>query len=203
MTRKLHMGGDRQNAPIILASSSPRRIELLRSLGLEFQVVESGIQEESAPSVSICDLVKQNAFLKAREVAKRFETGLVIGADTVVWQEGKLFGKPRNIEDARRMLRELVGKTHQVHSGVAVIRIADALEKTACAVTDVTFRPLSDEQIERYLQMIDPLDKAGAYAIQGPGGIIVERICGCYYNVVGLPLHVLDSLLTQFGMSLL
>jgi septum formation protein len=197
------MVNDHRAAPIILASSSPRRIELLRSLGLKFNVVESGIEEASTHLVPVGELVERNALRKAQEVAKRFSAGLVIGADTVVWLEGKIFGKPKHIEDANRMLRELAGKTHQVYSGVAVLRVEDAEVKTAHAITDVTFRPLSDEQTARYLEMIDPLDKAGAYAIQGPGGVIVEKICGCYYNVVGLPLTVLDHLLYYFGVSLL
>ncbi|MBI4832617.1 MAG: septum formation protein Maf, partial [Candidatus Lindowbacteria bacterium] len=193
------MTGHRHAAPIILASSSPRRIELLRSLGLKFEVVPSGVEEDLTTAGPIGELVERNALLKAEDVAKRFDEGLVIGADTIVWQAGKIYGKPADLADARRMLSELVGKTHQVYSGVAVLRIEDTCMKTAHAITDVTFRPLSSAQIERYLQMIDPLDKAGAYAIQDAGGVIIEKICGCYYNVVGLPLTVLDHLLAQFG----
>ena len=101
------------------------------------------------------------------------------------------------------MLRALAGKTHRVYSGVAVLRAKDGASKTAHAITDVTFRPLSDRQAHRYFELIDPLDKAGAYAIQGIGGVIIEKIEGCYYNVVGLPLTVLDDLLAHFDTRLL
>lgn len=192
-----------KSAPIILASSSPRRIELLHLLGVEFTVVPSDIKEEAASHVPIGELVQRIALAKAKHVAARFDRGLVIGADTVVVCERRIFGKPTDIEDARGILRQLAGKTHQVYSGVAVVQAEDGREKTAHAVTEVTFRPLTEPQIKRYFEMIDPLDKAGAYAIQGVGGIIIEKISGCYYNVVGLPLTVLDNLLACFGMRIL
>jgi septum formation protein len=189
--------------PIILASSSPRRIDLFRQLGIEFQAVPCGVEEMWDSDISIGELVEGNALLKARDVAARRRTGLIVGADTVVACEGEIFGKPSDMEDARRILRRLAGKTHQVYSGIAVVRADDDLSKTAHAVTDVTFRTLSESQLTRYLEMIDPLDKAGAYAIQGAGGIIIEKISGCYYNVVGLPLALLDELLAHFDVQLL
>lgn len=192
-----------KSVPIILASSSPRRIELLRSLGTEFSVVPSEVEENSDPGIPIEQLVEQNALAKAEDVAKRFDAGLVIGADTIVVCEGKRFGKPADLDDAMRMLQQLAGRTHQVYSGVAVVRAEDRFTRVAHAVTAVTFRPLSRSQIARYFEMIEPLDKAGAYAIQEAGGIIIERLNGCYYNVVGLPLTVLDNLLAQFGTNLL
>jgi septum formation protein len=192
-----------ENTPIILASSSPRRIELLRALGIEFNVVPSDIEESFDVNVPIDELVKRNALAKAKEVAERFDRGLIIGADTVVICDGEIFGKPLDISDARQILKRLAGNTHQVYTGVAVIRAEDFLVKTAHAVTDVTFRPLSEANIDRYFEMVDPLDKAGAYAIQGAGGIIIEKLAGCYYNVVGLPLNVLDGLLSHFGTELL
>ncbi|RJP72155.1 MAG: septum formation protein Maf [Candidatus Abyssobacteria bacterium SURF_17] len=197
------MSGYEQVSTLILASTSPRRIDLLRSLGIAFELAESEVGEEWRDDIPIAELVERNALAKASSVARKLERGLVIGADTVVSCEGAVFGKPSDIEDARRMLRALAGRTHQVYSGVAVVRARDGTAKTAHAITDVTFRPLSEKQIAKYLQMIDPLDKAGAYAIQGVGGIIVEKICGCYYNVVGLPLTVLDNLLAHFGVQLL
>jgi septum formation protein len=197
------MAGPSESIPIILASSSPRRIELLRSLGVEFDIVASEVEEAQDPIASIAELVEQNALAKAKDVSRRFESGLVIGADTVVVCQGEIFGKPADLEDAKRMLKKLVGRTHRVYSGVAVVRAGDGACRTAHAMTEVTFRPLSDAQIARYFEMIDPLDKAGAYAIQGAGGVIIEKICGCYYNVVGLPLTVLDSLFAHFGMRLL
>ena len=197
------MNRPNNNATIILASASPRRIELLRSLGVDFQASASEVSEISESGMAIDELVEQNALAKAQDVAGRFKAGLVIGADTVVWCEGKIFGKPVGLEDARRMLRQLAGRTHKVYSGVAVLRIEDGSHRTAHAITDVTFRPLSESQIARYFRMIHPLDKAGAYAIQGAGGIIVEKISGCYYNVVGLPLTTLDGLLAHFDTRLL
>ena len=141
-------------------------------------------------------LVVGNALAKAREVARRTDDGLVIGADTVVVCEGELFGKPVDMEDAMRILRRLAGRTHQVYSGVVVVRAGDGLEMSAHARTDVTFRSLSESEIGKYLEMIDPLDKAGAYAIQGIGTFLVKRINGSYTNVVGLPVcEVLEYLI--------
>jgi septum formation protein len=188
---------------LVLASSSPRRIELLRMLGVKFSVIPSGIEEDSVHSISVGELVESNAVSKASEVASQLDTGLVIGADTVVVLDGKIYGKPSGLDDARHMLSELAGRTHQVFSGVAVVRVEDGASKVAHAVTDVAFRPLSDGEITRYFDMINPLDKAGAYAIQGIGGVIIEKITGCYYNVVGLPLTVLDDLLSHFDIRLL
>jgi septum formation protein len=193
----------RETPQIILASASPRRIELLQALKLKVKVIPSAIEEAEHEDGPPGELVEHNALAKAEDVASRYAQGLVLGADTIVWLEGRAFGKPADIEDAKRMLAELAGKTHQVYSGIAIVRIEDKLRQTAHAVTDVTFRALSDEQISRYFEMVDPLDKAGAYAIQGAGGIIIEKICGCYYNVVGLPLTLLDSMLAHFGVRLL
>jgi septum formation protein len=170
---------------------------------MEFDIVASEVEEVQDPKASIAELVEQNALAKAKDVSRKFENGLVIGADTIVVCEGEIFGKPANLEDAGRILKKLAGRTHRVYSGVAVVRAGDGVSRTAHAMTEVTFRPLSDAQVGRYFEMIDPLDKAGAYAIQGAGGVIIEKICGCYYNVVGLPLTVLDSLFAHFGMRLL
>ena len=188
---------------LVLASASPRRIELLRMLGARFSVIPSGIEEDSDQSVPVGELVERNALSKASEVAGRLDTGLVIGADTVVVLDGKIYGKPSDLDDARHMLSELAGQTHQVFSGVAVVRVEDGASRVAHAITDVAFRPFSGGQITRYFDMINPLDKAGAYAIQGIGGVIIEKITGCYYNVVGLPLTVLDDLLSHYDMRLL
>jgi septum formation protein len=172
-------------------------------LGVRFSVIPSGIEEDSDQGLLVGELVERNALSKASEVAGRLEIGLVIGADTVVVLDGKVYGKPSDLDDAGRMLSELAGRTHQVFSGVAVVRVEDGASRTAHAVTEVAFRPLSSAQIMRYFDMINPLDKAGAYAIQGIGGVIIEKISGCYYNVVGLPLTVLDDLLSYFDIRLL
>jgi septum formation protein len=171
-------------------------------LGASFTALPSEIEEDSDPTIPVGELVERNALAKASDVARRMETGLVIGADTVVALDGKVYGKPSDIEDARRMLSTLAGRTHRVYSGVAVVRAEDGESRTARAITEVTFRQLSHAQIDRYFEMIEPLDKAGSYAIQGPGGVIIEKISGCYYNVVGLPLTVLDELLSHFDEKL-
>jgi septum formation protein len=203
MAKSFLMPDPDKRVPIILASSSPRRSELLEMLGVEFSVVPSLIDEKDDPDIPIEELVESNALAKVNDVVKRCDAGLVIGADTVVVCDGKMFGKPADIDDAVRMLQQLEGRTHKVYSGVAVTRAEDGFTRTAHEVTSVTFRPLSKSQIIKYFEMIDPLDKAGAYAIQGAGGIIIEKLSGCYYNVVGLPLTVLDNLLAQFGTTLL
>lgn len=201
------MSHDKNEPELILASKSPRRIELLEMLGVNFKVMPSGIEEDPGDGMPPGQLVEKNALAKAQDVADGLdsESGprLVIGADTVVVLDGRIFGKPADMDDAGRMLSTLVGKTHEVYSGVAVVRSDGSAKRIAHAITRVTFRPLSDRQIARYLEMIDPLDKAGAYAIQGIGGVIIEKIEGCYYNVVGLPLTVLDDLLAHFDSRLL
>ena len=192
-----------KNSDLVLASASPRRSELLRMLGISFRVKPSDIDEDCDPDIPVAELVEKNALAKASAVASGIEMGIVIGADTVVVLDGKIFGKPADMDEARQMLATLAGKTHRVYSGVAVVRAEDRASKTAHEITDVTFRPLSDRQAQRYFELIDPLDKAGAYAIQGIGGIIIEKIEGCYYNVVGLPLNVLDDLLAHFDTRIL
>jgi septum formation protein len=171
-------------------------------LGADFTVIPSDIEEHSDPAIPVGELVERNALEKASDVASRTKSGLVIGADTVVALDGKVYGKPLDSEDARRMLSALSGRTHRVFSGVAVVRAEDGETRTSHAITEVTFRPLSGAQIDKYFDMIEPLDKAGAYAIQGSGGVIIEKINGCYYNVVGLPLTVLDELLSHFDEKL-
>jgi len=175
----------------------------LRLLGVTFSVIPSGVEEDLDQHLSVGELVERNAFSKASEVAGRLDAGLVIGADTLVVLDGKIYGKPTDLDDAWRMLSELAGRTHRVFSGVAVVRVEDGKSSKTHATADVAFRPLSSAQIARYFDLINPLDKAGAYAIQGIGGVIIEKITGCYYNVVGLPLTVLDDLLCSFDMRLL
>jgi septum formation protein len=171
--------------PIILASASPRRAELLGKLGLDFRVVPSAAEELHDERLGVAELCAGNAELKAREVAARYPESLVVGADTLVVLSGKLFGKPRALDHARAMLRELSGQTHQVVTGVCMIHGA-RLERFADE-TEVTFRTLTDEAIDNYLRLVSVLDKAGAYGIQEHGDMLVEKISGSYDNVVGLP----------------
>jgi septum formation protein len=177
--------------PLILASASPRRAELLRQLNMEFQVVPADATEIFDEQLSPLELCQLNAHRKARAVAKKIPDALVLGADTLVFLEREIFGKPRDAADARRMLMHLQGRTHQVVTGVSLIHLRGHRERLFAASTDVTFLPLTPEQVNDYLGRMHPLDKAGAYAIQEHGEMIVSEISGSYSNVVGLPVEQL------------
>lgn len=187
---------------LILASASPRRRALLAQLQLPFDVVEPAFDESSIRADSPQELVRLLAAGKAGEVARRYPDRVVIGADTVVVLDGRLLGKPSDPEDAKRMLRALSDKTHTVYTGVAVRHEASGRLEVAHEATLVTFGPLSEGLIDRYVQSGEPMDKAGAYGIQGLGAVFVRRIEGCYFNVVGLPLFRLARLLDEVGVSL-
>ncbi|MBP2653278.1 MAG: Septum formation protein Maf [Firmicutes bacterium] len=187
----------------ILASASPRRQELLRQIGCEFRTVVSSFMEDNSLDLPPKELAVFQARAKACDVARRLGTGnIVIGADTIVVQEGRVYGKPSDLADARRMLSELAGVEHAVITGLAVA-VGEKVW-TDFAVTMVRFRDLTSDEIDRYLATGESLDKAGAYAIQGRGALLVERIDGCYANVVGLPLTTLDKLIRlSMGVGLL
>ena len=178
---------------LILASASPRRAELLRELGVQFAVEPSYATELHSEHLTARELAQLNAHRKARSVAKRHPDALVLGADTVVVLGTALYGKPRDRKDAARMLGELEGRTHQVVTGICLIHLRDHRERLLAERTDVRFRPLSQTDIGLYLDRIDPLDKAGAYAIQEFGELLVEEISGSYTNVVGLPVERLEA----------
>jgi septum formation protein len=182
------------NSPrLILASASPRRAELLRELKLEFEVVPSEISEIHTDQLTASEAAQINAYRKARSVAKHFPDALVLGADTLVYLENRLFGKPADLSDARRMLGELQGRTHEVITGVCLIHLRAHWQKVFAEVTSVTFHRLPSTAINTYLSLVNPMDKAGAYAIQERGDDIVKEICGSYTNVVGLPLDRLQA----------
>jgi septum formation protein len=183
----------------ILASASPRRVELLRSLGLQFDVLPTGVAERDEHPASFHDLAIHNAQAKAHDVAARHPHALVLGADTIVVPGGEVFGKPRDLDNARRMLRSLSGRGHSVITGVCLIHRAANRERIFAVETQVQFRPLSDTDIEQYLDAVDVLDKAGAYAIQ-EGPPIVAGVDGSYSNVIGLPLERLTAELREFGI---
>ena len=193
---------------LILASTSPRRRELLGLLGLPFEVVASRYDEDSlAPDgLTPGEYVTHLATGKASEVAAR--TGgdaLVIGADTTVILDGATLNKPADAGDARRMLRLLSGRTHQVYTGLCLIAVQDGVTgtvQTDHAVTEVIFDTLADETIAAYVATGEPLDKAGAYGIQGKALSFIPGIKGDYFNVVGMPLFALGKMLTQFGVFL-
>ncbi len=172
---------------IILASESPRRADLLKQIGLEFEVSPSEIEEPqitASPAIAVQEL----AILKARTVAAKFDAGIVIGADTVVVIDGQPIGKPENDAHAVQILRRLSGNQHEVITGVALIDIKRKNEVVWAEQTAVYFRTLHESEIVAYVRSGEPSDKAGAYGIQGRAGAFVERIEGCYFNVVGLPL---------------
>lgn len=187
---------------LILASASPRRAAVLRDAGLYFQVISSAVDETPLPGESPVDLVLRLAEAKAELVAARaIGPSIVIAADTVVALNGRILAKPRSSDDARNMLQQISGRTHAVHTGLALVRLPDVERRAAVETTLVTFSALTDADITQYLASGEPFDKAGAYAIQGRAGKFIPRIEGCYFNVVGLPLARLYHLLRELGWS--
>ena len=189
-------------AKLVLASASPRRSALLAALGVDFEVMPSHapeVDEGNSPEA----IVKNNAAVKCREVAKRVAPGtVVIAADTLVFLDGAALSKPVDLDEARAMLRRLSGNTHQVMTGLAVQRAGQRDVITGVESTDVSFRQLSEVEMDRFVAVVQPLDRAGAYTVDGPGSLIVSRYHGCYQNVLGLPLVRLDSLLRRLGIFL-
>ena len=194
---------DLERPRLVLASTSPRRQELLGLLGLPFEVIGSLYDESmiSPDSMAPADYVTRLAQGKASEVAGRLDAdALVIGADTTVVLDGQFLNKPTGPDDAASMLRRLSGRTHEVYTGLCVIHGQTLL--TNYTVTEVTFAALTDETIAAYVATGEPLDKAGAYGIQGKALSFIPSISGDYFNVVGLPLYLLGQMLAQFGVDL-
>ncbi len=191
---------------IILASASPRRRELLGNLGIEFEVCAADCEEKVIDGEKPYETVKRLSLDKAKCVADALlnTTGaLVLGADTVVSIDDKILGKPKDEEDAAEMLRTLSGETHTVYTGITVIDTENNKTVSEYEATDVTFRKLSECRIMNYIKTGEPMDKAGAYGIQKYGSLLVERINGDYFNVVGLPLCRLSKILSEdFGIDL-
>lgn len=186
---------------IILGSGSPRRKEILSYFSLPFKQESPDFDEESLPfdgnpESYVCALSQG----KASALKSRFPNALIISADTIVFREGKIYGKPRTVEEAFQSFTELVGNWHTVYTGVTV-QCGDKVVSQAEA-THVLFNDLTPEQIRHYMTRIQWADKAGGYAIQMAGGLIVKRIEGCYYNVMGLPINTVELLLKQFGIEL-
>jgi septum formation protein len=182
--------------PLILASASPRRAELLRLLELEFKILPSAIEEVVHEHLSPLEICQLNAHRKTRAVAKQIPDALVLGADTLVFLNNQILGKPRSLKEAERMLSRLEGRTHQVVTGVCLMHLRHHRERVFAVSTDVLFHPLTKKQIRDYLKKIHPLDKAGAYAIQEGGEKIISEISGSFSNVVGLPVERLRQELT-------
>ncbi len=186
---------------MVLASASPRRRALLAALGLHFTIIPSNVEEtfEGDPA----NMVVVNARAKRDDVAAKLESpALVIAADTLVFLGEHVLGKPADHDQARRMLEKLSGNTHQVLTGIAVIDSATGRAADGYESTDVTFRELSAAEIDRFICAVNPIDRAGAYTVDGPGTLIVARYDGCYQNVLGLPMVRLDGVLRKIGYSL-
>lgn len=186
---------------IVLASASPRRKALLAALGLRFDVIVSGAPETASGPPG--QLVVENARAKRDDVAAGLtEPALVIAADTVVVLEDDVLGKPVDAAEARRMLRHLSGRTHQVYTGLSLADTGAGTAAEGFECTDVTFRALAEAEIDAFVEAVNPVDRAGAYTVDGPGSLLVERYDGCYQNVLGLPMVCLDRLLRPLGYSL-
>lgn len=187
---------------IILASASPRRKELLKQLiGDNFLVCPSSYEEPSQPGLNPEELLLKHSVEKARDAAKHFDSGIIISADTSVICNGEILGKPHLPEKAEEMLEKLSGKKIQVITGLTVLDLDNAQEISESESTDVWIAKISKEQISAYVRTGEPLDKAGAFAAQGKGAVLVERIEGDFFNVVGLPLFRLGKILEKLGVS--
>ncbi|HYE25904.1 MAG TPA: Maf family protein [Clostridia bacterium] len=182
---------------IVLASQSPRRAELLRNAGIEFRVQPSNVPEQRLPSETALDYVQRLAGDKAAAVARKVSGELVLGADTVVVLEQRVLEKPRDAQEANEMLRSLSGRTHQVMTGVCLLN--GARQDVRAEVTEVRFTPISEEEIASYVAGGEPMDRAGAYAIQGIASRWIAGITGCYFNVVGLPVPLVYRMLRENG----
>ena len=185
--------------PIILASASPRRADLLKLLERDFEILPATVDEVAPDHLTPLEVSQLNAHRKARAVAKKGPDALVLGADTLVFRDSEILGKPHNLAEAERMLSRLQGRTHQVVTGVCLMHLRAHVERIFAVSTDVLFHPLTRRQIRDYLAKIHPLDKAGAYAIQDYGELIVSEISGSYSNVVGLPVEKLRAELDAWG----
>ena len=188
---------------LILASASPRRAQILRDAGISFEIARPNVNERRRLGESARVMTRRLAQAKAQVIAKQLGKkplqAIVIGADTTVQVNDELLGKPKSLAEARMMLKKLSGRTHRVVTSVAAIRLPDHAEVIVTETTRVRFAPLSAEDIADYVATGEPLDKAGAYAVQGVGGRFIERIDGCYFNVVGLPLARLYRVLIELG----
>ncbi len=193
------------SSEIILASASSRRKNLLERIGLEFSVHPSGLNEDKITAEKPEDLTIKLARQKAEAVAGEYNRGIFIGADTIVVNNGEILGKPASPAEAEKMLEFLRGSSHSVITGVCIIRknVAGNDLREDYDITEVEMRDYRQEELEGYVSSQEPLGKAGAYAIQGLGGLLVRKIEGSYFNVVGLPLHLLGELLYEFGVDIL
>jgi septum formation protein len=187
--------------PFILASASPRRTQLLTQIGIVHQVLPAAVDETSDAPLDPGEHVTRLAELKALSTARLHPEALVLGADTVVYHDGEILGKPEDFADACRMVRRLAGNEHQVYTGIALAGPAGWAVESSFEVTRVRFRNLDPGHVTLYVATGEPFDKAGAYGIQGYGSALVESVEGCYFNVMGLPLVRLVKMLAARGID--
>lgn len=188
---------------LILASASPRRQELLNQIGLKFITDPSDVDEDLPITSDFGNLAAELALRKASAVRVKYENGIILGADTIVVLDNEIFGKPADRNCAREMLSRLSGCWHSVFTGVALVDAAAGYSINQFEESRVKFKNLTESEIQNYIDSGEPMDKAGAYGIQGKGALFVEKICGDYYNIVGLPLFRLNNMLKSFGINLL
>ncbi len=189
--------------PLVLASKSPRRISLLRQIGIQPMVITADVEEDFSNDETPIENALRLSLKKAQAVEEKVKEGIIVGADTIVVLGEQLLGKPESEDDAHRMLRLLSGKTHNVITGFALLDVPTRKRATAYEETRVTFRELPDDEIAEYISSGAPMDKAGAYGIQDDyGAVFVTRIEGCFYNVVGFPLAKFYSTLQKFQTQL-
>lgn len=187
---------------IILASQSPRRKELLQLLNIPFVVHPSDVEEKVNSDFLPYQVVESLALQKANDVATYYHEGIIIGTDTIVVHNEKILGKPKDETDAFNILKQLQGQAHEVYSGLALIDASTNRTLVSHRMTKVFMYPLSDDDIKFYIETNEPMDKAGAYGIQGLGSVFIEKIDGDYFNVVGLPLSLLREELLKIGISI-
>jgi len=188
---------------LILASASPRRQQLLSQLGLKFSVEPSNLDEDLNLKMEFGPYAASLALKKAMAVAKKHQKGLVLGADTIVVLDDKILGKPHTFEEAQEMLTSLSGRWHRVFTGLSLVDASTKRYVSDFEESRVKFKELSSLEIQNYIKTGEPMDKAGAYGIQGKGALFVEKIEGDYYNIVGLPLFRLSKMLAQFDIKVL
>jgi septum formation protein len=194
---------EKKHRPIVLASGSPRRKELLSGLGLTFTIQPSDVNEDIQGTYSPDEMVTLLAQRKAEAVAREVNEGLVIGSDTIVVLQQEVLGKPKDEDDAFSMLSKLQGNVHTVFSGVVIIDVETGTSRVGFQSTQVKLRPLNVKEIRQYISTREPMDKAGSYAIQGLGATLVESIEGDYFTVVGLPLALTAQYLRELGVNVL
>jgi septum formation protein len=187
---------------IILATTSPRRHSLAQTMGLDFDIVPSSYEEDMTMKLSPDNLVKELSYGKAEDVAKKFKKGIVIGVDTIVSFKGKVLGKPKTKKEAFAMLKSFSGKPQKIYSGVTLIDCASGKIIKDYEVTKIYFKKLSDKEIKGYIKTGEAMDKAGGYGIQDLSSIFIKKIEGCYFNVVGFPIHNIYKNLEKLGVNI-